>query len=80
MQAKFFAVLVAMVVVVHSCYTASAQEDLTTTERQVVAELAAQILRVSHGPWRSAEAHKRNSGMINSILGIPRVMAEAGKK
>ncbi|XP_066957366.1 pigment-dispersing hormone type 1-like [Macrobrachium rosenbergii] len=79
MQSKFVAALVAMVIVILSCYS-TAQEDLMTTERQVVAELAAQILRVAHGPWSAAEAHKRNSGMINSILGIPRVMAEAGKK
>ncbi|XP_068214726.1 pigment-dispersing hormone type 1-like [Palaemon carinicauda] len=79
MQAKFVALLVAIVAVALSCY-ATAQEDLTNTERQVVAELAAQILRVSHGPWSAAEAHKRNSGMINSILGIPKIMSEAGKK
>ncbi|XP_064104478.1 pigment-dispersing hormone type 1-like [Macrobrachium nipponense] len=79
MQSKFVAVCLALVVVVLSCF-ATAQEDVMTTERQVVAELAAQILRVAHGSWNTVEAHKRNSGMINSILGIPRVMAEAGKK
>ncbi|XP_064104621.1 pigment-dispersing hormone type 1-like [Macrobrachium nipponense] len=79
MQSKFVAVCLALVVVVLSCY-ATAQEDLMIAERQVVAELAAQILRVAHGSWNAVEAHKRNSGMINSILGIPRVMAEAGKK
>ncbi|XP_066957333.1 pigment-dispersing hormone type 1-like [Macrobrachium rosenbergii] len=77
MQAKFIVAIVALAVLF--CY-AVAQEDFPTTERKVVADLAAQILRVAHGPWSAAEAHKRNSGMINSLLGIPMVMAEAGKK
>ncbi|XP_066956160.1 pigment-dispersing hormone type 1-like [Macrobrachium rosenbergii] len=78
MLAKVFAVLVVMVAIV-SCF-AAAEQDLPAAERQEMAELAAQILRMTRGPWSAAEAHKRNSGMINSILGIPRVMVEAGKR
>ncbi|XP_068214605.1 pigment-dispersing hormone type 1-like [Palaemon carinicauda] len=78
MQVKFLAVLVVMMVAL--CCVTFAQQDDILTERQIVAELAAQILRVTHGPWGAAMAQKRNSGMINSILGIPKVMTEAGKK
>ncbi|XP_066957101.1 pigment-dispersing hormone type 1-like [Macrobrachium rosenbergii] len=79
MQIKFVAVMVVMMAAI-CCMAAAQQDDLQITERQIVAELAAQILRVTHGPWGASVAQKRNSGMINSILGIPKVMAEAGKK
>ncbi|XP_064102494.1 pigment-dispersing hormone type 1-like [Macrobrachium nipponense] len=78
MLVKVFAALVVTVAAV-SCF-AAAEQDLLAAERQEMAELAARILRITLGPWSAAEAHKRNSGMINSILGIPRVMAEAGKR
>nr|XP_045597518.1 pigment-dispersing hormone A peptides-like isoform X1 [Procambarus clarkii] len=69
-------VLVAMVAVL-----ARAQE-LKYPEREVVAELAAQILRVAQGPWGTMAGgpHKRNSELINSILGLPKVMNEAGRR
>nr|P37085.1 RecName: Full=Pigment-dispersing hormone A peptides; Contains: RecName: Full=PDH precursor-related peptide; Short=PRPP; Contains: RecName: Full=Pigment-dispersing hormone A; Short=PDH A; AltName: Full=Light-adapting distal retinal pigment hormone A; Short=DRPH A; Flags: Precursor [Faxonius limosus]AAB26385.1 pigment-dispersing hormone preprohormone [Faxonius limosus]prf//1912192A pigment-dispersing hormone [Faxonius limosus] len=68
-------VLVAMVAV----FTRA--QELKYPEREVVAELAAQIYgwpgslgTMAGGP------HKRNSELINSILGLPKVMNEAGRR
>ncbi|ROT62686.1 pigment dispersing hormone related peptide precursor 79 - penaeid shrimp (Penaeus sp.) [Penaeus vannamei] len=48
---------------------------------QVVFELAAQILRVAQGPSAFvAGPHKRNSELINSLLGLPKVMNDAGRR
>ncbi|KAK8720458.1 hypothetical protein OTU49_013305, partial [Cherax quadricarinatus] len=48
----------------------------------VVTELAAQIMRVAQGPWSTSLdlPTKRNSGLINSLLGIPKVMNDAGRR
>nr|XP_027233272.1 pigment-dispersing hormone type 1-like [Penaeus vannamei] len=56
-------------------------QNLQNPEREVVSELAAQILRVAQGPSAfAAGPHKRNSELINSLLGLPKVMNDAGKK
>ncbi|KAK3879350.1 hypothetical protein Pcinc_016067 [Petrolisthes cinctipes] len=56
--------------------------DLKYPEREMVAEMAAQILRVAQGSWppTAGGAHKRNSELINSILGLPKVMNDAGRR
>ncbi|XP_042876487.1 pigment-dispersing hormone type 1-like [Penaeus japonicus] len=60
---------------------ASAEENLTYFEREVVSELAAQILRVAQGPSAFvAGPHKRNSELINSLLAIPKTMNDAGRR
>nr|WLV89622.1 pigment dispersing hormone [Gecarcinus lateralis] len=47
----------------------------------MVAELARQIYRVVQGPWAAGVvSHKRNSELINSILGLPKVMNDAGRR
>ncbi|ROT83930.1 pigment-dispersing hormone type 1 [Penaeus indicus] len=76
------AVVVALLVMVAmSLQLTAAQEDLKYFEREVVAELAAQILRVAQGPSAFvAGPHKRNSELINSLLGIPKVMNDAGRR
>ncbi|XP_042888320.1 pigment-dispersing hormone type 1 [Penaeus japonicus] len=76
------AVVVALLVMVAmSLQLAAAQEDLKYFEREVVSELAAQILRVAQGPSAFvAGPHKRNSELINSLLGIPKVMNDAGRR
>ncbi|XP_037781762.1 pigment-dispersing hormone type 1-like [Penaeus monodon] len=55
--------------------------NLQYPERETVSELAAQILRVAQGPSAFvAGPHKRNSELINSLLGIPKVMNDAGRR
>ncbi|ROT62689.1 Pigment-dispersing hormone type 2 [Penaeus vannamei] len=65
----------------HESAGGNAQDDLKYFEREVVAELAAQILRVAQGPSAFvAGPHKRNSELINSLLGLPKVMNDAGRR
>ncbi|XP_069183126.1 pigment-dispersing hormone 1 peptides-like isoform X1 [Procambarus clarkii] len=74
------AVLVVLVVVAVVAVLTRAQE-LKYSEREVVTNLAAQILRVVHGPWgTSAAPSKRNSELINALLGSPTLMGEVGRK
>ncbi|KAK8382768.1 hypothetical protein O3P69_011364 [Scylla paramamosain] len=49
---------------------------------QAVATLAARILKVVHGPQEAAAGlpHKRNSELINSLLGLSPLMNEAGRR
>ncbi|XP_069936405.1 pigment-dispersing hormone 1 peptides-like [Cherax quadricarinatus] len=73
-------VVVLMVLVMATVFTQA--QDLKYPERQVVTELAAQIMRVAQGPWSTSLdlPTKRNSGLINSLLGIPKVMNDAGRR
>ncbi|XP_042876488.1 pigment-dispersing hormone type 1-like [Penaeus japonicus] len=74
--------VLAMLVMATVCLQVSgAREDLMDFKREVVSELAAQILRVAEGPSAFvAGPHKRNSELINSLLGIPKVMNDAGRR
>ncbi|XP_047481253.1 pigment-dispersing hormone type 1-like [Penaeus chinensis] len=58
------------------------QGRLKYSDRELVAELAAQIVRVTGGPWSvlAAAPQKRNSELINSLLGLPKVMNDAGRR
>ncbi|XP_069984567.1 pigment-dispersing hormone type 1-like [Penaeus vannamei] len=79
MHRAVFAAL--LVVVVMSLQQTASGETLKHYEREVVSELAAQILRVAQGPSAfAAGPHKRNSELINSLLGIPKVMNDAGRR
>ncbi|XP_027233267.2 pigment-dispersing hormone type 1-like [Penaeus vannamei] len=70
-----------LVVVAMSLQQTASGETLEHYEREVVSELAAQILRVAQGPSAFvAGPHKRNSELINSLLGIPKVMNDAGRR
>ncbi|KAK8719459.1 hypothetical protein OTU49_013752, partial [Cherax quadricarinatus] len=73
-------VVVLMMLVMATVFTQA--QDLKYPERQVVTELAAQIMRVAQGPWSTSLdlPTKRNSGLINSLLGIPKVMNDAGRR
>ncbi|XP_042876485.1 pigment-dispersing hormone type 2 isoform X2 [Penaeus japonicus] len=74
-------VLAALVMAALSLHVAVAQEDLKYFEREVVSELAAQILRVAQGPSAFvAGPHKRNSELINSLLAIPKTMNDVGRR
>nr|P91964.2 RecName: Full=Pigment-dispersing hormone type 2; Contains: RecName: Full=PDH precursor-related peptide; Short=PPRD; Contains: RecName: Full=Pigment-dispersing hormone; Short=PDH; Flags: Precursor [Penaeus vannamei]CAA72408.1 pigment dispersing hormone precursor [Penaeus vannamei] len=80
-MARCFVVLAFLALAAMSLQVATAQDDLKYFEREVVAELAAQILRVAQGPSAFvAGPHKRNSELINSLLGIPKVMNDAGRR
>ncbi|XP_037781764.1 pigment-dispersing hormone type 1-like [Penaeus monodon] len=69
--------LVAMVVSLQLTFA----ENLQYPEREMVSELAAQILQVAQEPSAFvAGPHKRNSELINSLLGIPKVMNDAGRR
>ncbi|XP_037781755.1 pigment-dispersing hormone type 1-like [Penaeus monodon] len=76
------AVVVALLVVMTlSLQETEAEGSLQLLERELVSELAAQILRVAQGPSAFvAGPHKRNSELINSLLGIPKVMTDAGRR
>ncbi|XP_045114081.1 pigment-dispersing hormone 2 peptides-like [Portunus trituberculatus] len=57
-------------------------QQLHVPEREAVASLAARILKVVHAPQDAAAGlpHKRNSELINSLLGISALMNEAGRR
>ncbi|XP_042876468.1 pigment-dispersing hormone type 1-like [Penaeus japonicus] len=75
------AVLVVLLVAMTASPQLTLAEDLKCFERELVSELAAQILRVAEGPSAFvAGPHKRNSELINSLLGIPKVMNDAGRR
>ncbi|KAK3879349.1 hypothetical protein Pcinc_016066 [Petrolisthes cinctipes] len=58
--------------------------DLTSPEKEAVTEVAAQLLRVACAPLVSpvspVHTTKRNSELINSLLGINRFMNDAGRR
>ncbi|XP_037781759.1 pigment-dispersing hormone type 1-like [Penaeus monodon] len=75
------AVVVVLLVVMAVSLQLTLAVNLQYPERETVSELAAQILRVSQGPSAFvAGPHKRNSELINSLLGIPKVMNDAGRR
>ncbi|XP_063615863.1 pigment-dispersing hormone type 1-like [Penaeus indicus] len=78
---RSIAVVVVLVVMAVGLQQAAADSNLKYFERELVSELAAQILRVAQGPSAFvAGPHKRNSELINSLLGIPKVMTDAGRR
>ncbi|XP_042876474.1 pigment-dispersing hormone type 1-like [Penaeus japonicus] len=75
------AVLVVLLVAMTVSPQLTDAEDLKCFERELVSELAAQILRVAEGPSAFvAGPHKRNSELINSLLAIPKTMNDAGRR
>ncbi|XP_071534592.1 pigment-dispersing hormone type 1-like [Panulirus ornatus] len=76
------AVAVAMLVMLAMIIVLTQAQNLQYPEREVVAGLAAQILRVAHGPagYPAVGPQKRNAELINSLLGIPKVMNDAGRR
>ncbi|XP_037781765.1 pigment-dispersing hormone type 1-like [Penaeus monodon] len=75
------AVVVVLLVAMDVSLQLTLAENLQYPEREMVSELAAQILRVAQGPSAFvAGPHKRNSELINSLLGIPKVMNDAGRR
>ncbi|XP_047481336.1 pigment-dispersing hormone type 1-like [Penaeus chinensis] len=78
---RSIAVIVLLVAVAMGLQATATQRNLRYSEREAVSELAAQILRVAQGPSAFvAGPHKRNSELINSLLGIPKVMTDAGRR
>ncbi|XP_063615860.1 pigment-dispersing hormone type 1-like [Penaeus indicus] len=78
---RSIAVIVLLAAVAMSLQATAAQRNLKYSEREAVFELAAQILRVAQGPSAFVGGpHKRNSELINSLLGIPKVMTDAGRR
>ncbi|XP_069984565.1 pigment-dispersing hormone type 1-like [Penaeus vannamei] len=75
------AVVVVLVVAMAVSLQLTLAQNLQVPERELVSELAAQILRVAQGPSAFvAGPHKRNSELINSLLGLPKVMNDAGRR
>ncbi|XP_045113835.1 pigment-dispersing hormone 2 peptides-like [Portunus trituberculatus] len=72
----FVAVLVLVVL------TALLTQGQELQSPNAVATLAARILKVVHAPQDAAASlpHKRNSELINSLLGISALMNEAGRR
>nr|QPO25073.1 pigment dispersing hormone protein [Callinectes arcuatus] len=75
-------VFVAVLVLVVFAALLTQGQELHVTEREAVANLAARILKIVHAPHDAAGGfpHKRNSELINSLLGISALMNEAGKR
>ncbi|XP_047481339.1 pigment-dispersing hormone type 1-like [Penaeus chinensis] len=75
------AVVVVLLVAMAVSLQLTLADNLQYPEREVVSELAARILLVAQGPSAFvAGPHKRNSELINSLLGIPKVMNDAGRR
>nr|QNJ59905.1 pigment dispersing hormone 2 precursor [Carcinus maenas] len=74
----FVAVLVLVVLADH----VTQGQELNVPQREAVATLAAHILKVIHAPQEAAAGlpHKRNSELINSLLGLSRMMTQAGRR
>nr|AJR16746.1 pigment-dispersing factor I precursor [Ooperipatus hispidus] len=51
-------------------------DDLQPVERQMIAEMATNILKIVENGFASP---KRNAELINSLLGLPKMMNDAGK-
>ncbi|XP_045114194.1 pigment-dispersing hormone 2 peptides-like [Portunus trituberculatus] len=75
-------VFVAVLVLVALAALLTKGQELHVPEREAVAALAARILKVVHAPQDAAAGlpHKRNSELINSLLGISALMNEAGRR
>ncbi|KAK8383079.1 hypothetical protein O3P69_011534 [Scylla paramamosain] len=76
-------VFVAVLVLVVLAALLTQGQELHVPEREgAVATLAARILKVVHGPQEAAAGlpHKRNSELINSLLGLSPLMNEAGRR
>ncbi|XP_045114069.1 pigment-dispersing hormone 2 peptides-like [Portunus trituberculatus] len=75
-------VFVAVLVLVVIAALLTQGQELHVPEREAVATLAARILKVVHAPQDAAAGfpHKRNSELINSLLGISALMNEAGRR
>nr|AJR16747.1 pigment-dispersing factor I precursor [Principapillatus hitoyensis] len=54
----------------------SRADDLQPTDRQIIAELATKILKIAEDGFANS---KRNAELINSLLGLPKMMNDAGK-
>nr|ABV68727.1 prepro-beta-pigment dispersing hormone IIb [Cancer productus] len=74
-------VMTVVVVVVLAAVLTQGQE-VNVSEREAVATLAAHIQKVVCTPLEGAGGlpHKRNSELINSLLGLSRLMNEAGRR
>ncbi|XP_037088644.1 pigment-dispersing hormone 1 peptides-like [Pollicipes pollicipes] len=53
-------------------------DELDLGTRQVIGELAGRILRLAR-PASPLGTQKRNSELINSLLGLPKIMNDAGR-
>lgn len=65
-----------------SCWTCIHYFHLTSLHLQAVATLAAHIWKVARASQGTTVGlpHKRNSELINSLLGINKMMNEAGRR
>nr|AJR16748.1 pigment-dispersing factor I precursor [Eoperipatus sp. LH-2012] len=54
----------------------SRADDIQTSDRQRIAELASTILKIAEDGFANS---KRNAELINSLLGLPKMMNDAGK-
>ncbi|CAG0922105.1 unnamed protein product [Notodromas monacha] len=68
--------------------SARPSEEFRPRERQLIAEWASRILAMTTNSGNNSPydqlipmtASKRNAELINSLLGIPKAMSEAGKR
>ncbi|XP_055331334.1 pigment-dispersing hormone peptides-like [Paramacrobiotus metropolitanus] len=84
MKAVFFA-LVAVCVLASQMIAASpvgdGNGDLSTSQRQAIASLATYILKIAssndYSDYLSTE--KRNAEVLNSLIGLPRLLKDKGR-
>ncbi|XP_047481380.1 pigment-dispersing hormone type 1-like [Penaeus chinensis] len=76
------AMLSLVVLAVTAVVLTEAQREPTASKCQVATELAIQILQAVKGahPGMAVGPHKRNSELINSLLGLPKFMIDAGRR
>ncbi|XP_042885986.1 pigment-dispersing hormone type 1-like [Penaeus japonicus] len=76
------AVLLFLMLAVAAVMVTEAQREPTASKCQAATELAIQILQAVKGAHTGVAAgpHKRNSELINSLLGLPKFMIDAGRR
>ncbi|XP_047481350.1 pigment-dispersing hormone type 1-like [Penaeus chinensis] len=76
------AMLSLVVLAVTAVMVTEAQREPTASKCQAATELAIQILQAVKGahPGMAVGPHKRNSELINSLLGLPKFMIDAGRR
>lgn len=67
-----------LLIIIYSCLL----QSYTIPLPQAATELAIQILQAVKGahPGVAVGPHKRNSELINSLLGLPKFMIDAGRR
>ncbi|XP_069984516.1 pigment-dispersing hormone type 2 [Penaeus vannamei] len=77
-----FTMLLFVVLAVTAVVVTEAQREPSASKCQAATELAIEILQAAKGAHTGVVVgpHKRNSELINSLLGLPKFMIDAGRR